>query len=59
MAIYSILGCGGTFNQSFGRVIIEKLDWYDQTCSWEINNMGLPNAVLLISVQDLRFYNCG
>ncbi|XP_068682562.1 uncharacterized protein [Montipora foliosa] len=54
-----LIGCGGTFNQSFGSLILAKSDWNEQTCSWEINNMGLPNAVLLISVQDLRFYYCG
>ncbi|XP_074632006.1 uncharacterized protein LOC141890434 isoform X2 [Acropora palmata] len=54
-----VIGCGASFNQTFGMVNLTKMDWKDQICFWEMHNVGLTNAVLLISIHKLRFQYCG
>lgn len=56
---FLFLGCGGTFNQSHGMFNLSKSDWDRRECTWKIYNAGLHNAVLLMSIDELRFRNCG
>ncbi|XP_067024678.1 uncharacterized protein [Acropora muricata] len=54
----TVIGCGGSFNQTFGMMNLTKFDSKDQICSWDMYNVGLTNAVLLISIHKLRFQYC-
>ena len=56
-----LLGCGGTFNQSYGMMNLSKSywDWETRECSWTIYNPGIENAVLLMSIWKIKFQNCG
>lgn len=51
-------GCGGSFNKLFGDFNLVKYDWEEIHCSWNISNLGLQNAVMLISAQTLNFKSC-
>ncbi|KAL9953601.1 hypothetical protein ACROYT_G041044 [Oculina patagonica] len=52
------VGCGGNFNQSFGRINISKSDYGDLRCNWTISSVGISNAVLLLSMKQLYFDYC-
>jgi len=53
-------GCGGKFSQSFGIIHLNKSD-YSTTklqCNWTIGNTGIANAVIVLSMKELRFDYC-
>ncbi|XP_068712588.1 uncharacterized protein [Montipora foliosa] len=54
-----VVGCGGNFNQSFGTIHLQKSDYSELQCNWTIGSVRITNAVILLSLKELRFYYCG
>ncbi|XP_068758033.1 receptor-type tyrosine-protein phosphatase F-like [Montipora capricornis] len=53
------VGCGGNFNQSFGTIHLQKSDYNKLQCNWTIGSVRITNAVILLSLKELRFDYCG
>ena len=56
---FALLGCGGNFNQSFGRIHLNKSDYSELQCNWTIGTVGITNAFLVLSMEEIRFEYCG
>ncbi|XP_022800806.1 uncharacterized protein LOC111338572 [Stylophora pistillata] len=52
-------GCGGVINKTAAVISLYKTNWDTYHCKWRIYDNGVRNAVLLLSVQYLRFHSCG
>ena len=48
------IGCEGSINQSFGQLQFGRKGSYGSLlCIWSIGNVGIEQAVALISIQEL------
>ena len=56
--MFCFVECGGNFNQSFGTIHLNKLDYNELQCNWTIESVGITNAVILLSIQELHFDYC-
>ena len=54
VAIAYFIGCGGSLNQSLGQIQFGPKGSYSYLlCTWSIGNVGIEQAVALMSIQEL------
>ena len=54
----SPLGCSRTINGTYGNIHINSTSGYYETCQWTILSASIPQAVALVSVQELNLVSC-
>lgn len=57
--LFFILDCTEKENQSLGRLDISYSDKFNPYCNWIIGNVGIPQAVAIVSIHQLNFSGYG